>query len=230
MSLLDDYRALSDKIKACSNCPLCATRFQVVVDRGNPEARLMLIGESPGANEDAQGEAFVGRAGQLLDQLLAEAGITDFIIVNVIKCRPPENKFPGDAGSQHKEDIVNECLPWLDAQLELIRPKAIILVGHKAASWTIYRGHKVVPPMKELAGKWLRSEDYRNVEFFVMYHTSYLLRTQNMDKSRAAELRELTVAAMEQAKGVLDGDLPEGDPLVVSSGRQPPKQEQLRFF
>lgn len=227
MGLTEDYKALSEKIRACTKCDLCATRYQVVVDRGNPESRLMLIGEAPGANEDAQGEAFVGKAGQLLDELLAEAGIKDFIIINVLKCRPPENKFPGDAGSQHKEEIVNECLPWLDAQIEMIRPKAIILVGHKAASWTIYRWRSA-PLMKDMIGKWIRSGDYRNVEFFVMYHTSYLLRTQNMDKQKSAELRALTISTMESAKLVIDGELPDGEPLQVAAKK--PQTDQLKFF
>lgn len=228
MGLIDEYKALSEQIRACTKCDLCGSRYQVVVDRGNPEARLMLIGEAPGANEDAQGEAFVGRAGQLLDELLLEAGIKDFLIVNVLKCRPPENKFPGDSGSQHKEEIVNECLPWLDAQIALVRPRAVILVGHKAVSWTIYRGRTTAPPMKELVGKWFRSSDYRNTEFFVMYHTSYLLRTQNMDKEKAAEVREATVAAMVAAKTVLDGELPPGEPISTSIRR--PEPDQMKFF
>lgn len=226
--MIEEYERLRSACSTCTKCPLCATRYQVVFDRGDPRSRLMLIGESPGANEDAQGEAFVGRAGQLLDELLEEAEIKDFIIANVIKCRPPENRFPGDAGSQHKEEIVNECLPWLDAQIELIRPKVIILVGHKAASWTIYRGRNA-PPMKDLVGKWIRSGDYRNVELFAMYHTSYLLRTQNMDRDRASQIRSDTISVMKMAKRVMEGDLPDGDPLVVSATR-PPEPEQLKFF
>jgi DNA polymerase len=228
MGLIEEYKALSDQIRACTKCPLCASRYQVVVDRGNPEARLMLIGEAPGANEDAQGEAFVGRAGQLLDELLQEAGITEFIIINVIKCRPPENKFPGDAGSQHPEEIVNECLPWLDAQIEMIRPKAIILVGHKAASWTLYRGKTSTPLMKDLLGKRFRCSDYRNIEFFTMYHTSYLLRTQNMDKERSDQIRASTIEMMKVAKTVVDGDLPDDEPVQIPSRR--PQTDQMKFF
>lgn len=228
VSLLEEYKALSDRIRACTKCDLCASRHQVVVDRGNPEARLMFIGEAPGANEDAQGEAFVGRAGQLLDELLAEAGIQNFIIVNILKCRPPENKFPGDSGSQHKAEIVEECLPWLAAQISLIRPRAIILVGHKAATWTLYRGKTNVPLMKDIVGKWLQSSDYPNIDFFTMYHTSYLLRTQNADPDRAQKLRDDTINILQAARGVIAGDSPDGDPIRVSGCS--PEPEQLKFF
>jgi DNA polymerase len=199
----------------------------VVVDRGDPTARLVFIGEAPGANEDAQGEAFVGRAGALLDELLAEAGVEKFLILNVLKCRPPNNKFPGDGDAHHSVDIVDKCTPWLDKQLEIVRPKAIILVGGKAAGYTIYRGRKM-PAVKDIAGKWMRSSSYPRIELFGMYHTSYMLRLRNYDRSEYDRVRENTLEILRSAQLVVDGELPSGSPMGVSGPRE--DGEQLSFF
>ena len=123
--------ALSELAAACAQCHRCAlaeSRQQVVVGRGNPYARLLLIGEAPGAEEDASGQPFVGRAGKLLEQLLAEAGLDserDLSIANVIKCRPPGNRKPSRAE-------IAACLPWLQRQIALQRPQLIGLLGATA--------------------------------------------------------------------------------------------------
>ncbi|WP_254957412.1 MULTISPECIES: uracil-DNA glycosylase [unclassified Cyanobium] len=112
----------------CHRCGLADSRQQVVVGRGNPHARLLLIGEAPGAEEDASGMPFVGRAGKLLEQLLAEAGLDserDLSIANVIKCRPPGNRKPSRAE-------IAACLPWLQRQIALQRPQLIGLLGATA--------------------------------------------------------------------------------------------------
>ena len=113
---------------ACRNCGLAEERQQVVVGRGNPEARLMLIGEAPGAEEDASGLPFVGRSGQLLSGLIAEAGLDedhDLYICNVIKCRPPGNRKP-------TAQEMDQCRPWLEQQLTLINPPLVLLAGATA--------------------------------------------------------------------------------------------------
>lgn len=227
LTLIEDYASLSEEIRNCNGCPLCASRHTVVVDRGDPTARLMFLGEAPGANEDAQGYAFVGKAGAELDALVAEAGVEKFIIANVLKCRPPNNKFPGDDGSFFEADIVSKCLPWLDRQLDLIRPRAIILVGGKAAAYTIYRGRKL-PPVKNIVGQWMRSDMYPGVELFGMYHTSYMLRLKNYDPSEYERVREQTISTMVMAQKVASGELPSGKPMVVSERKE--KGDQLSFF
>jgi DNA polymerase len=113
---------------ACSQCGLSESRTHIVVDRGNPMSRVLIIGEAPGANEDYQGKAFVGRAGRLLDQLMMEIGFDtnrDGLIVNVVKCRPPDNRAPS-------QEEVDACFPFLKKQIDLVRPKVILLLGATA--------------------------------------------------------------------------------------------------
>src|SRR3989338_3284847 len=109
----------------CTRCPLSESRTHIVVDRGNPEAKVVMIGEAPGENEDLQGKAFVGRAGRLLDEMMKEIGFDtnqDSLIINVVKCRPPENRAP-------RSEEVSACNPFLQKQIELIKPKIILLLG-----------------------------------------------------------------------------------------------------
>jgi uracil-DNA glycosylase family 4 len=227
LTINDEYDALSEEIRGCTKCGLCATRHLVVVGRGDPTSRLVFIGEAPGANEDATGQAFVGKAGDLLDELLVEAEIKKFLIINVLKCRPPGNRFPGDNGSHHGPEVVDECTPWMDKQLAIVRPRAIVLVGGKAASRTIYRGRKM-PAVKDMVGRWMRSDRYPGVELFAMYHTSYMLRIKNYDELQHDRIREETIEVLRNAQKVADGDLPIGTPLGVSERRD--KGEQLNFF
>jgi len=223
----DEYENLRAQCVKCTKCPLCATRHKVVFDRGTPDARLMLIGESPGANEDASGEAFVGRAGALLDELLAEAGVKKFIIVNILKCRPPNNRFPGDHGAHHNSDVVEKCLPWLDRQLEIVRPSVIILIGGKAAANTVYRGREM-PRVGDLVHKRILSEDYPGIDIFGMYHTSYMLRLRNMNKMEYEEIRESTLEILRVAQKIIDGESSGMAPTRVA--RRPDRGEQLNFF
>ena len=227
MGQSEDYADLAKEMRECTKCGLCATRHLVVVDRGDPTAELMFIGESPGASEDATGQAFVGRAGAELDRLLSEAGIDKFLIINILKCVSPDNKFPGDGESYHSADVVDECLPWLDRQLEIVKPKVIVLVGGKAAEHTIYRG-KNMPRVGDIVGKRLRSADYPDIEIFDMYHTSYLLRLKNMRRDEYDRLLGETVEMLRLVKKVIDGESPGGSPTYVS--RQRDKGEQLNFF
>lgn len=129
----------------------------------------MLIGEAPGRDEDAQGIAFVGRSGRLLDAMLEEAGwnpTSEIIIANVVKCRPPDNRPP-----QQKE--VNECLPFLRKQIELLKPQQIALLGATAVKHLL--GDK--RPMNQLVGEFLTSESYPDQKFTVLFHPAFILRS-----------------------------------------------------
>ncbi len=165
-----DLQGLTVACGACRHCQLAAGRQQVVVGRGNPRARLMVIGEAPGAQEDASGLPFVGRSGQLLDQLLAEAAIDphhDAYIANVVKCRPPQNRKPTRAE-------LAACLPWLEQQVQLVNPAVVLLAGASAMDAVLgIRGG-----ITRLRGQWHQSETpwLRGRWLMPVLHPSYLLR------------------------------------------------------
>ena len=155
---------------ACTKCSLSESRTHIVVDRGNPNAKVMIIGEAPGQNEDIQGKAFVGRAGQLLDQLMKDIGFDtnqDSVIVNVVKCRPPENHAP-----LPKE--VESCFPFLARQIELVKPRFILLLGAVALK-------HIFPEKKEFSmesqvGNFFTHPRYPDVALMVLYHPAFILR------------------------------------------------------
>jgi uracil-DNA glycosylase family 4 len=150
---------------ACRRCGLAAGRQQVVVSRGEPSARLMVIGEGPGAQEDATGQPFVGRAGQLLDQMLASVGIDSnrqAYICNVVKCRPPDNRKP-------TPEEMAACRPWLERQIAAVNPAVILLAGATAMEGVLgIRGGitKLRGQWRQWEGRWLMP----------VFHPSYLLR------------------------------------------------------
>lgn len=227
MGQFDDYEKLAEEIRGCTMCGLCTTRNTVVVDRGDPTAKLMFIGEAPGGSDDVTGQALVGRPGAELDQLLEEAGVEKFIIVNILKCRPPRNKFPGDSESYHGAEVVDICTPWLDKQLALVKPKVIVLVGGKAAAHTIYRGREA-PPVKNMVGKRMRSPDYPGVDIFGIYHPSYMLRLKRMNQADYDQIREDTIGLLRNAQSVVNDEPIDLAPVHVS--RKSDKGEQLNFF
>jgi DNA polymerase len=165
--------ALANLARACAECrrcPLAQGRQHVVVSRGNPQAALMLIGEGPGAQEDALGLPFVGRAGQLLDQMLASVGINsneEAYICNVVKCRPPDNRKP-------TPDEMAACRPWLLEQIALVNPAVIVLAGATAIEGVL--GIKGGIP--RLRGQWQQGTDGALEGRWLMpiFHPSYLLR------------------------------------------------------
>ena len=135
---------------ACRRCGLAATRQQVVVGRGNPNARLLLVGEAPGAEEEACGQPFVGRSGRLLEAMLAAAGLDserDLYIANVIKCRPPGNRKPS-------RTEIETCRPWLERQIAMVRPQLVLLVGATALEALL----GVKGGITKLRGQWLHLE------------------------------------------------------------------------
>ncbi len=148
----------------CRRCKLCSARTHIVFGSGSPEAKLVFIGEGPGADEDAQGLPFVGRAGQLLTKIIESINLRreDVYICNVIKCRPPNNRFP-------EKDEVAACSPFLFRQLEAIKPQVICCLG-AAAAQTILNSKSSIG--------WLRGRihDYRGAILIATYHPAYLLR------------------------------------------------------
>jgi uracil-DNA glycosylase len=159
---LEELRAV---IGDCRLCKLCAGRTNLVFGVGNPHAKLMFVGEGPGRDEDLQGEPFVGRAGQLLTDIITKGmGLTreDVYIANVVKCRPPENRNP-------EPDEVAACEPFLKKQIELIQPQVIVALG-KFAVQTLLRS-KI--PITKLRGQW---HSYQGIKLMPTFHPAYLLR------------------------------------------------------
>jgi uracil-DNA glycosylase len=161
-------KILQDKVASCKDCDLHKTRTQTVFSRGNSEAKLVIIGEAPGADEDAQGLPFVGKSGQLLDKVIGALGYDptkDIYVMNVIKCRPPDNRKPTD----HE---VDSCSYHFDKQLELVAPKVIVCLGNTAAQHLL--------KTKEGVTKLRVSQNvfsYRGILVKATYHPSYLLRS-----------------------------------------------------
>jgi len=168
----DSLQRLALACAHCRRCGLAEGRQQVVVARGNPEARLMVIGEAPGAQEDAEGLPFVGRSGRLLDQLLAAAGLdpaADVYICNGVKCRPPNNRKPTAVE-------MASCRPWLEQQIAAVDPPLIVLLGASALEGVLgIRGG-----ITRRRGQWLSSpaEWLRGRRLMPVLHPSYLLRFQ----------------------------------------------------
>lgn len=173
VALPPEMEALRNKVSTCEKCSLCQTRHNVVFGVGNPRAELVFVGEAPGEDEDIQGVPFVGRAGQLLTQMVEEPrslGIkrSDVYICNVLKCRPPENRNP----EPHEIDC---CEPYLKLQLELIKPKVICTLG-KFASQTLLKSQTTI---SQLRGKWF---EYEGIPLLPSFHPSYLLRNASAKK------------------------------------------------
>jgi uracil-DNA glycosylase len=172
-------RIISD-IGDCKRCRLCEGRNKIVFGSGNPQAKLVFVGEGPGADEDEQGLPFVGRAGQLLTQMIdgtaKREGIplsrSDVYICNVVKCRPPENRTP-------MPDEMEICGEFLFRQLSVIKPKAICAMGSTAAKAVLGTKDGVT----RLRGKWHK---WRDIPVMVTYHPSYLLRPYNQEAKREA--------------------------------------------
>jgi len=154
----------------CTRCRLSRSRSRLVLDRGNPHAKVVLIGEGPGAEEDAQGQAFVGRAGQLMDGLFRTVGIDtnrQMLIINVVKCRPPANRQP-------MADEAETCLPYLRRQLELVQPRLIVLLGATAVRHAL--GRRDVDSMESVVGQYFTAPQFPGATLLILYHPAYILR------------------------------------------------------
>ncbi|MCC6474167.1 MAG: uracil-DNA glycosylase [Burkholderiales bacterium] len=187
-----DWEELKASAAACSACGLCKGRTQAVFGVGDEAAPWMVVGEAPGAEEDARGEPFVGQAGRLLDAMLAAIGLArgrGVYIGNVIKCRPPGNRNP-------EPQEVARCAPYLARQIELVRPRVILALGRFAAQALLSSDATIA----SLRGRVLR---YRGIPTIVSYHPAYLLRNLP-DKSKAWEdlcLARRTLAEAAQGSG-----------------------------
>lgn len=170
----------------CCKCPeLCQTRTNIVVDRGNNKARIVAIGEAPGEKEDLQGAAFVGRSGQLLDKMMASIGIDtnkDLLIINVVKCRPPENRAP-------KPIEAENCMPYLKWQLDFVKPEVVVLLGATAVKHLMPADKD--KGMKERVGQFFDLPDYPGTKFQLLYHPAYLLRDPRKQPETLEHLKAL---------------------------------------
>ena len=176
--MYEQLTAIKEKCLGCHKCPLGETRTNIVFDDGVPNPKLMLIGEAPGFYEDKEGKPFVGKAGQLLDRIFAAVGLTrkkDVYICNTIKCRPPENRNPLP---EEKE----ACWEYLKSQIEIIKPKIILLCGNIAVQSILGN----VGGITKIRGKWFNSEsaivDVFGAKMMPIFHPSYLLRNDARTK------------------------------------------------
>ena len=166
------YQEFKDELikSNCMKCALSESRTHLVVDRGNPDAKVVFIGEAPGENEDLQGKAFVGRAGRLLDEMMKAVGFDtnqEGLIINVAESPPPEDRAPLPKEAE-------TCFPYLLKQLELVKPRIIVLLGATALKYVI-PGKKDFSMQKE-AGNFFEHPDFPDVRFLVFYHPAYILR------------------------------------------------------
>ncbi len=168
---------LRDEIGECTRCALHQGRNQLVFGDGDPNARLMFVGEGPGADEDAQGLPFVGKAGQLLNNMIAAMGLKreEVYIANVVKCRPPGNRVP-------EQEEGATCTPFLFRQIDVIRPQVLVALGATAATW-------LLGARQPLAGLRGRVHAYRGAQLIVTYHPAYLLRDPRQKKEAWADLQ-----------------------------------------
>ena len=166
----DTLPILHDHIHTCMECRLGVTRNSFVFGSGNPNADILIIGEAPGADEDAQGLPFVGAAGKLLTKILEaiELSRDEVYIANIIKCRPPENRRP-------EKDEIAQCEPYLQKQIELIKPAFILALGLTAVNTLFKKTHQ----MQDIRGKLM---NYHGVSLLATYHPAALLRNPNWKK------------------------------------------------
>ena len=168
---------LADHIAKCEKCLLCEGRTNTVPGEGHARAKMMCVGEGPGQTEDATGRPFVGRAGELLNEILAAIGYRrdEVFIANVVKCRPPQNRKP-------LPDEISACLPYLEAQIELIRPQVLVALGATAAE-------ALLNTKRSLADLRLKVHSYRGIPLVVTYHPAALLRNPNWKKPAWDDIR-----------------------------------------
>jgi DNA polymerase len=178
-SKIDMLESIRKRVSVCTKCPhLASSRTQTVFGVGNPDADLMFIGEAPGADEDAQGEPFVGRAGQLLTRIIETMGFArgDVYIANILKCRPdmPAGSFGNRAPTPVE---MQTCRPYLVEQINVIQPKVIVALGATAVEGLL----GTHGPMRELRGRW---HSCNETPLMITYHPAYLLRNQSPSEKR----------------------------------------------
>ena len=186
----DTLLRVREDLGECTRCKLHSTRHSIVFGDGNPKAELVFVGEGPGADEDAQGLPFVGRAGKLLTQMIEAMGLQrkDVYICNVVKCRPPENRQPD-------EDEVSTCSPFLLRQIDAIAPKVIVCLGAVAAKTLLQTNRGI----SQFRGEWL---EFRGRKLLATYHPAYLLRNPPAKSEVWKDLQKvMAVLGLEVKKG-----------------------------
>ncbi len=170
--------SIAQKIRACSRCPLCQTRKNVVPGEGVPNPLVLVVGEGPGADEDEQGRPFVGRAGQLLDKMLFAINLSrdkNCFIANIVKCRPPMNRDPAPEESQ-------ACRSFLDAQIHVLKPKMILAMGRVALQNLLDTSIGI----NRMRGQFV---DFKGIPFMATYHPSALLRDESLKRPAWEDLK-----------------------------------------
>jgi len=175
----DSLELICGELAGCTRCKLHQRRTNIVFGVGNPRAELMFVGEGPGHDEDVKGIPFVGRAGQLLTQMITAMGLSrdDVYIANVVKCRPPENRTP-------EKDEVATCLPFLFRQLANINPKVVVCLGSVAAQALLNTNKSI----SHFRGQWF---DFRGSKLMATYHPAYLLRNPHAKPEVWADLKKV---------------------------------------
>lgn len=177
--MYDNWEELEQSIVNCNKCKLCTNRTNIVFGVGNKEADIMIIGEGPGADEDKQGEPFVGKAGQLMNKALTGLGIKreEIYIANIVKCRPPSNRVP-------EQDEAEACLNYLRNQVILVKPKIIVLLGSTALKNILGKEYSITA----MRGKWI---EQKGIYYMPTWHPAALLRDENKKIEFWNDLKEV---------------------------------------
>lgn len=177
--MYDNWEELENSIINCNKCRLCSNRTNIVFGVGNKEADIMMIGEGPGADEDKQGEPFVGKAGQLMNKAFEGLGIKreELYIANIVKCRPPSNRVP-------EKDEAEACLNYLRNQVLLVKPKIIVLLGSTALKNILGNEYSITA----MRGKWI---EQKGIYYMPTWHPAALLRDENKKIEFWNDLKEI---------------------------------------
>ena len=177
--MYDNWKKLEQSIVNCNKCKLCTNRTNIVFGVGNKEADIMMIGEGPGADEDKQGEPFVGKAGQLMNKALTGLGIKreELYIANIVKCRPPSNRVP-------EQDEAEACLNYLRNQVILVKPKIIVLLGSTALKNILGKEYSITA----MRGKWI---EQKGIYYMPTWHPAALLRDEKKKIEFWNDLKEV---------------------------------------
>ena len=165
--MIQNFKELEEQIKDCKKCKLCNNRHNIVLGTGNRQAKIMFIGEGPGADEDIQGEPLVGKAGKLMDQAFKGIGINreEVYIANIVKCRPPQNRNP-------EQDEIDSCIDYLRTQVMLVKPEIIVLLGSVALKAILGKEYSITSSR----GKWVEK---KGIRYLPTFHPAALLRDES---------------------------------------------------
>ncbi len=185
----NQLKQIKEEVINCQKCPLCRTRNLPVIGQGNHQARIVLIGEAPGASEDKSGRPFCGQAGRILDELLETAGLKreEVYICNILKCRPPQNRDP------QKEEIV-ACTPYLEKQLKIIQPKMIGSLGNYATTYLLekYDLSDKIAGISKIHGQSFEAEtDFGLVKIIPLYHPAVAVYNERMKETLKNDFKVL---------------------------------------